>query len=172
MNFTNKPLEWSNPGQEPSEELVTKGFEGGYKPPASLFNNKWARDGAVQKELQEKLGSHVHDGTNGEKIDYNDLENAPITGESKSGTLTVASWTGSAAPYEQTVAYSGITTISGYELVPVIDFTNMETAEAQLSAWGKILGGETTNGGIKVYAKEIPEIDLAFNLVPCPALEV
>ena len=36
-NFTS-PVHWENEGVEPSTTLKKTGFQGGYKPPASVFN--------------------------------------------------------------------------------------------------------------------------------------
>ena len=59
LNFDNEIPEWKNEGVQPSEELREKGFTGGYKPPATVFNWFWCK---VQKciiELQSKLKTHA-----------------------------------------------------------------------------------------------------------------
>ena len=50
MNFENKTPEWTKEGIEPSDELKSKGFSPGYKPPAAFFNWFW---NAVSKNLAE-----------------------------------------------------------------------------------------------------------------------
>ena len=55
MDFNNQFPEWQNQGTEPSEELKTNGFQGGYKPPASVFNYQWNNLYKCIQELQEKL---------------------------------------------------------------------------------------------------------------------
>lgn len=64
MDFEHQFPEWDNEGIEPSEEIKKKGFEGGYKPPASLFNWFWSKVMKGVKELQTKLSGEekaVHD---------------------------------------------------------------------------------------------------------------
>lgn len=55
IEFTNKPIKWTNKGTAPSEDLKTNGFQAGYKPPASVFNYQWHVTGECISELQEKL---------------------------------------------------------------------------------------------------------------------
>ncbi len=42
LDFNNKIPEWKNEGIEPTKELKEKGFTGGYKPPATVFNWFWS----------------------------------------------------------------------------------------------------------------------------------
>lgn len=57
MDFNNKfEFDWDDSGAfEPSEELRTKGFTGGYKPPAGVFNWFWSLTIKAITELQSKL---------------------------------------------------------------------------------------------------------------------
>ena len=55
IEFTNKPIKWTNEGTAPSEDLKTNGFQAGYKPPAAVFNNQWHTTGECIDELQTKL---------------------------------------------------------------------------------------------------------------------
>lgn len=55
IEFTNKPIKWTNEGTAPSEDLKTNGFQAGYKPPAAVFNNQWHTTGECIEELQTKL---------------------------------------------------------------------------------------------------------------------
>ena len=57
IEFTNKPIKWTNEGTAPSEDLKTNGFQAGYKPPAAVFNNQWHTTGKCIDELQTKLSS-------------------------------------------------------------------------------------------------------------------
>lgn len=57
MEFKNQPPDWLKEGVEPPEELKTKGWLAGYKPPASFFNWFWNKCYLCLKELQEKLSS-------------------------------------------------------------------------------------------------------------------
>lgn len=55
MNFENKAPEWSAPGVEPPATLKARGFEAGYKPPASYFNWFWTLVSKCIAELQQKM---------------------------------------------------------------------------------------------------------------------
>lgn len=56
MDFNNILPEWENEGTEPSDNLKSNGFAGGYKPPASVFNWFWSKVTKAITELQTKLG--------------------------------------------------------------------------------------------------------------------
>ena len=66
--FTNTPLKWDNEGIEPPEELKTKGWEAGYKPPAEYFNYDMNNRYNVEKEIQEKLKAHADNTNNPHKV--------------------------------------------------------------------------------------------------------
>ncbi len=55
--FENTIPEWKNKGTEPSENLKSKGFQPGYKPPAAAFNWFWSLVQRCIKELQNKLSA-------------------------------------------------------------------------------------------------------------------
>lgn len=65
MEFNNKVPEWNNEGTAPSEELKSRGFVGGYKPPASVFNYMYNRYSKCIKEVQDKLANTEEDIENG-----------------------------------------------------------------------------------------------------------
>lgn len=67
IEFTNKPIKWTNEGTAPSEDLKTNGFQAGYKPPAAVFNNQWHTTGECIDELQTKLSD-----TDDKKVDKAD----------------------------------------------------------------------------------------------------
>lgn len=52
MSFSNKPMEWNNEGVAPSNSLKQNGFQGGYKPPAPVFNYFFNKTAACIDELQ------------------------------------------------------------------------------------------------------------------------
>lgn len=52
MAWKNIIPEWKNSGTEPSEELKNNGFQGGYKPPAGIFNWFWNLISKAINELQ------------------------------------------------------------------------------------------------------------------------
>lgn len=64
LNFDNEIPEWKNSGVEPSNELRTKGFTGGYKPPATVFNWFWSLVQKCITELQTKLKTHADSTSN------------------------------------------------------------------------------------------------------------
>lgn len=66
MDFNNKMPEWKNEGTEPSTDLKTNGFQGGYKPPAGVFNYMWALICKAITEIQEGL-SKVNNTADSEK---------------------------------------------------------------------------------------------------------
>lgn len=66
MDFEKKMPEWENEGTEPSAELKTNGFQGGYKPPAGIFNWFWSLITNAIKEIQENL-SNVENTKDSEK---------------------------------------------------------------------------------------------------------
>lgn len=55
IEYKNKPIEWDNEGIMPPQELIEKGFQPGYKPPAEYFNAILNRTSACITELQEKV---------------------------------------------------------------------------------------------------------------------
>lgn len=57
IEFTNKPIKWTNEGTAPSEDLKTNGFQAGYKPPAAVFNKQWHATGECIEELQTEVSS-------------------------------------------------------------------------------------------------------------------
>lgn len=57
LNFDNEIPEWKNEGIEPTTELKEKGFTGGYKPPATVFNWFWSKVQKCIMELQKKLSN-------------------------------------------------------------------------------------------------------------------
>lgn len=64
LNFDNELPEWKNEGVEPSDDLKEKGFMGGYKPPATVFNWFWSKVQKCINELQTKLKSHANNTNN------------------------------------------------------------------------------------------------------------
>lgn len=67
IEFTNKPIKWTNEGTAPSEDLKTNGFQAGYKPPAAVFNHQWHTTGECIEELQTELSD-----TDDKKVDKAD----------------------------------------------------------------------------------------------------
>lgn len=55
IEFSKKPIEWDNAGITPPQELIERGFQAGYKPPAEYFNAILNRTAECITELQEKV---------------------------------------------------------------------------------------------------------------------
>ena len=91
IEFTNKPIKWTNEGTAPSEDLKTNGFQAGYKPPAAVFNNQWHTTGECIDELQTKLSGvddkKVDKVTGKSLIDENVAEK--VSYDSESGNVIV-----------------------------------------------------------------------------------
>lgn len=54
IEYQNKPIGWDNAGVTPPQDLIEKGFQPGYKPPAEYFNALLYIIFAAIKEIQEK----------------------------------------------------------------------------------------------------------------------
>lgn len=52
------PMRWDNTGNEPSENLRTNGFSGGYKPPATVFNYFLHKVYKCILQIQEIVSEH------------------------------------------------------------------------------------------------------------------
>lgn len=74
-------------------------------------------------------------------------------------TLLATGWTGSAAPYTQTVNIEGITAAHNphVALNPNSDY---DTSQGELQEYAKLYDGVTSAGAITFYAKEQPGINL------------
>lgn len=179
MNFEKRVPAWGNVGAEPNTELKENGFRAGYKPPAAYFNWFFNRISESVKELQEKLaglkalafkdkagdaditdisaGKITQDRTHRmitdtERVKWNQMAHTTNV------TLTAAGWTGSAAPYTQTVNILGAT--ADLEPLLVGALANGASAAAQkayLKAFGIVASGTATIGNgtatFKVYKK-------------------
>lgn len=78
-----------------------------------------------------------------------------------SGTLTVAGWQETAAPFSQAVTISGVLATDEpiIDLVPSDTYT---TAIEEDTVWGNIYRAVTTADTITFYAKEKPTVALNF----------
>lgn len=68
IEYQNKPIDWDNAGVTPPQDLIEKGFQPGYKPPAEYFNALLHTTSEAIKELQEKtveLSNTVDEGAGG-----------------------------------------------------------------------------------------------------------
>lgn len=78
-----------------------------------------------------------------------------------SGTLTVAGWQGTAAPFSQAITISGVLATDE----PIIDLVSSDTyttAVTEDTDWGNIYRAVTAADTITFYAKEKPTVALNF----------
>lgn len=79
-------------------------------------------------------------------------------------TLLSSGWSGSAAPYTQTVSITGILA-TDTPIVDVVLDQSTSTAIAQIEAWANISKIETANGSITAACfEEVPTIDIPIQL--------
>lgn len=80
-------------------------------------------------------------------------------------SLSAFGWTGSAAPYSQTVDVAGILVTDTPVLVKMLAGTETETVvKAYNKAFGFIFAGETGNGSVTFKAYKKPATDLTVGL--------
>lgn len=78
-------------------------------------------------------------------------------------TLTTSGWTGSAAPYSQTVAVSGITATSVNDWLPTVNAT-----QAQIEAWDAANikdGGQSTGSATLKAWGDKPTVDIPVRVI-------
>lgn len=79
--------------------------------------------------------------------------------------LPASKWTGSAAPYSQTVNAESITAEDNPTMVRALTGSEDEaTIKAYEKAYGLIFAGQTGDGIVTFYAKELPETDITVGL--------
>lgn len=117
------------------------------------------KDGAV---TSDKLASSAFSGT---AITNNSITGEKLTANSVStsytGELTVAGWTGSAAPYTQSVTVTGVLA-ADEPMVDLIPSDTYSTAALEDSQWGQIYKAVATANTITFYAKAKPSVALNF----------
>ena len=80
------------------------------------------------------------------------------------GTLTVAGWTGSAAPYSQALTVTGLLA-TDKPIIDVVMSGTYATDEARDAAWGNIYRAVPTANTLTVYAKEKPAVALPIQIL-------
>lgn len=80
-----------------------------------------------------------------------------------SATLSASNWSGSAAPYTQSVAVSGITS-SDNPIIDVVMSGTYSTDSARIEAWACIYRAVTGSGAITFYATDKPAVDLPVQI--------
>ncbi len=93
FEYQNKPIDWDNAGITPPQDLIEKGFQPGYKPPAEYFNAILHNTSESIKEIQEKtieLADSAGGGTVGSTIiDVTCTYTDPDTESGTSGEYTI-----------------------------------------------------------------------------------
>ena len=80
-------------------------------------------------------------------------------------TLPAANWTGTTAPYSQTVNVPGITADDNPTMTRTLTGAeDAATIKAYEKAYGFIFAGQTGNGTVTFYAKKLPTIDITVGL--------
>lgn len=77
------------------------------------------------------------------------------------GNLTVAGWSGNAAPYSQAVTITGILA-TDTPIVDLVPSTTYATAEPQIEGWANIYRAVAAANKITFYATDIPTVSLSF----------
>lgn len=113
-------------------------------------------------------GAKIADGAVGTtQLDSDSVTSVKIAADAVSttytGSLTVAGWSGSAAPYSQAVTVTGILATDA----PIVDLIPSDTysvAENEIEGWGMIYKAITSDNTITFYATDIPSAPLSFQV--------
>lgn len=80
-------------------------------------------------------------------------------------TLPAANWTGTTAPYSQTVNVPGITADDNPTMTRTLTGAeDAATIKAYEKAYGFIFAGQTRDGTVTFYAKKLPTTDITVGL--------
>ena len=83
----------------------------------------------------------------------------------KAVSLPASGWTGSTAPYSQTVDVAGVLATDTPVLVKMLSGTEKEAAvKAYNKAFGLIFSGDTADGSVSFYAYKKPAVDITVGL--------
>ena len=95
LDFNNKIPEWKNEGIEPTDELKEKGFTGGYKPPATVFNWFWNKVQKCISELQTVVKAHADNTDNPHSVTKAQvgLSNVDNTADKDKNVLSASKFT-------------------------------------------------------------------------------
>lgn len=78
-------------------------------------------------------------------------------------TIPANGWTGSDAPYTNTVSVAGLLS-SDTPIVDMIPSSTFSAAEAEIEAYGMIYRMVASNGSLTVYATDIPDVDINIQM--------
>jgi hypothetical protein len=120
------------------------------------------------KYYDESKNDWVDIAPSAKEFDEHLAEKATLTelGHVNHGVLTATlgtNWSGSAAPYTQTISVSEILATDS----PIIDVVMSgiySTDESRIEAWGYIYRAVTADGSITFYATEIPKVEIPIQI--------
>ncbi len=102
-------------------------------------------------------------GLNADKVDGYDANDFATVAQ-YSGTLYASDWSGSSAPYSQTVTISGITS-NDRPIVDVVMSGTYGTDQQRQEQWAFIYRVVTGTNSITFYATDKPTIDIPFVVI-------
>ena len=161
MNFDNQFPEWNNEGTEPSTDLKNTGFQGGYKPPATVFNWFWAKVMKAVTELQTKFGLHADSTSNPHSVtkeqvglgnvDNTSDANKPVSTATQTALNTKANLSGgntfSGEQIAESIVCDDISTASGKPYISANQ--NNKLSMSWLDDTGELPGSVPTITGTK-----------------------
>ncbi len=127
----------------------------------TVFNNKWDASDDIQN-IEEQINILDAD------IDEHKAESASINARGHvyaaefTATLST-SWSGSAAPYTQTVTINGITSAHN-PIIDVVMSGTYSTDQQRIEQWGYIYRAVTGTNQITFYASEKPSVSLPIQI--------
>ena len=129
-------------GQDPYEVAVEAGFTGTKKEwMESVIGNGWVE---AVNSLEATVATKA-------------------TVRLFTGTLLADGWTGTSAPFSQTITVSGILE-TDRPTVDVVVSSTYATAETEIEAWGYVYRIVTSQNGVTAYATEKPEVSLNIQM--------
>lgn len=127
-----------------------------------LFSAFWTKvngNNAAGSESNMQLLKAFCDAVVSDLVDIDTLKASVIN---KTATIST-SWSGSAAPFAQTIAIEGILT-TDTPIVDLVPSSTFATAEQEEQEWAKVYKITTADGSITVYAKEATTLSLNIKL--------
>lgn len=113
---------------------------------------------------QEMIEGSTHAVSGGAVKTYVDAKIEAQESTCVSVSVPASGWTGSAAPYTQTVTVSGILATDNV-VIDLIASATAATAETELEAWAMLYRIDTADGSITAYANDKPSVDLTLQIL-------
>lgn len=138
-----------------------------------MARTDWTMNDTVMPEDMNQIGEEINQNAQGiqqlqQTVNAHLKEKATLTelGHVNHGVLTATlgtNWSGSEAPYTQTISVSEILATDS----PIIDVVMSgiySTDESRIEAWGYIYRAVTADGSITFYATEIPKVEIPIQI--------